>query len=93
MEKKTKESVSKSEKILAKIKALISDAQAQERKLVVFTTKKKHYKTDTDGVGFGVEDLKKKYRKVYDVLNNEYTLSSNLLSMEDKSVEWIVTLK
>lgn len=88
---KNTETTSKN-KELSKMLEAIKDAQKNKQKsIVIFTTAKEHHKENGDPNGLSVNDLKPKFLEAYKHLLCNYNLSTKLVSMDDKAVEWVVT--
>jgi len=87
-----KTSTTSTNKELSKMIETIKDAQKNKQKsVVVFTTAKAHHKAKGDPNGLSVNDLKPKFLEAYKNLLCSYNLSTKLVSISDKAVEWIVT--
>lgn len=80
-----------SNKELTKMIDIIKDAQKNGQKsVVVFTTSKDNHKENSDTNGLGVNDLKPKFLEAYKHLLCSYNLSTRLVDMNNKAVEWTV---
>lgn len=77
-------------KELAAMVAKIDEAKSQGKKsLVVYTTKAEDHKAESNS-GFGVTDLKPKLLAAYKELFCKYNLSTKLVSIGEKKVDWII---
>lgn len=89
MGKTTKKSENKHlTKMLETMYKAIEDGQ---KSVVVFTTKRKHYKTKMSSeLGFTSGDLKPKFYEAYKYFLCEHDVSTRLLNPSELSVEWVV---
>lgn len=93
VKKATTTKASTTNKELDKMIAKVSQAKKdKEKSVVVFTTQKKHHKSNTQDMGFGVSDLKPKLYEAYKHMLCKYDVTTRLVSLSDMSVEWIVNL-
>ena len=67
--------------------------KAGESSVIAFTTAREHH-NDGGGHGFGFQDLKPELQEAYKhLMCNFKNFRTNLVSMSDKAVQWIVDLK
>ena len=92
MGKTTKESENKHlTKMLETKNKAIADGQ---KSVIVFTTKRKHYKTNKSSpYSFSSENLKSKFYEAYKYFLCQHDVTTRLLNPNELSVEWVVKLR
>jgi hypothetical protein len=94
MSKKKDKKCKCSNKELDKMIAKIAIAREKhENSIVVFTTKRSHYKKDLPPNGFGASDLKPKLYEAYKHMLLNYDVKTHPVNIAELAVDWIVDLK
>lgn len=94
MSKKKDKKCKCSNKELDKMIAKVAIAREKgEKSVVVFTTKRSHYKKDLPHNGFGASDLKPKFYEAYKYMLLNYDVKTHPVNLAELAVEWIVEIK
>ena len=94
MSKKKDKKCKCSNKELDKMIAKVAIARENgENRIVVFTTKRSHYKKDLPLNGFGASDLKPKLYEAYKYMLLNYDVKTHPVNISELAVDWIVDLK